>query len=109
MLWCLQMAHSIQQKWPLRDYHGRQSPFERNIYYALVQMGYQAVASYDSADGLHFIDIALLPQKKLPCKIAVEADGGTHFLYEDYRLENAPKYATRYDLLGERKMAVDCR
>ena len=104
MLWCLQMAHSIQQQWPLREPHGKQSPFELNIYYTLVQMGYQAVPSYDSEDGLHFIDIALLPQKKLPCKIAVEADGGSHFLYEDYRLENAPGFATRYGLL-----AIRCR
>ena len=93
----MQLAHSIQQQWPLRELGGTQSPFELKIYYSLVQMGYQAVPSYDSEDGLHFIDIALLPQKQLPCKIAVEADGGTHFLYEDYRLGNAPQPATRYE------------
>lgn len=89
------MTHSVQQQWPLRDDKQTQSPFELNIYYSLVQMGYQPVPSYDSEDGLHFIDIALLPQKKLPCKIAVEADGGTHFLYEDYRLDQAPQFPTR--------------
>lgn len=58
-------------------------------------MGYQAHEHYDSGDGLHEIDIALLPQKGIPVKIAVEADGNKHFLYEDCRLHNAPEPATR--------------
>ena len=90
------MTYSVQQQWPLsRDPVGKQSPFELKIYYTLINMGYEAITSYDSEDGLHFIDIALLPQKKLPCKIAVEADGISHFVYEDYRLQNAPQPATR--------------
>ncbi|KAL3146839.1 hypothetical protein ABBQ38_014813 [Trebouxia sp. C0009 RCD-2024] len=94
----LQTAHSVQQQWPLAtDPAGKQSPFELKIYFTLLNMGYEAITTYDSDDGLHFIDIALLPQKKLPCKIAIEADGISHFLYEDYRLQNAPHPATRQD------------
>lgn len=94
----LQMAHSVQQQWPLTtDPLGKQSPFELKIYSTLLNMGYEAITTFDSDDGLHFIDIALLPQKKLPCKVAIEADGISHFLYEDYRLQNAPHPATRYN------------
>lgn len=71
-------------------------------------MGYEAVPNYDSDDGLRFIDIALLPQKKLPCKIAVEADGVTHFLHEDYRLQNAPQHATRFVLLTQQPWLLNC-
>ena len=85
----------MQREWPLGEDTARQSPFEMRIYYTLLQMGYQANAHYDSGDGLHVIDIALLPQAKVPFKIAVEVDGNTHFLYEDYRLDRAPKVPTR--------------
>ena len=50
---------------------------------------------YDSGDGLHFIDIVLLPQRRIPAKIAVEADGVSHFLFEDYRLQFGPTPAKR--------------
>ena len=58
-------------------------------------MGYQADQQYDCGDGLHEIDIALLPQSGIPVQVAVEVDGETHFLYEDYRLQHSPEPATR--------------
>ena len=73
----------------------KQTPFETEIYFTLLKMGYQALFGHASEDGLHAIDIALLPQGNLPCKVAVEADGGFHFLHEDCRLDNTVQPATR--------------
>ncbi|KAL0050383.1 hypothetical protein WJX82_010131 [Trebouxia sp. C0006] len=50
----------------------------------------QASGCCDSEDGLHPVDIALLPQAKVPCKVAIEADGEFHFLYESYKLDKGP-------------------
>ena len=58
-------------------------------------MGYQAFEHYDSGDGLHEIDIALPAQPRIPIRVAIEADGCHHFLYEDYRLHQSPEPATR--------------
>ena len=58
-------------------------------------MGFEAIGHYDSGDGLHYIDIALVPQKGVPCKIAVEVDGATHFLFEDFRLDRSPEPGKR--------------
>ena len=55
----------------------------------------QVQEHYDTGDGLHIIDIAMLPQQGIPSWIAVEADGSSHFLYEDYRLQFGPATATR--------------
>ena len=58
-------------------------------------MGYHALPSHQSEDGLHDIDMALLPQKNLRHKVAVEADGWSHYLYEDFGMDSAVKPATR--------------
>ncbi|DBA73296.1 TPA: hypothetical protein ACH3X1_011352 [Trebouxia sp. C0004] len=39
----------------------------------------------------------MLPQPKVPCKVAIEADGHTHYLFEDYRLDKGPHPGTRPD------------
>ncbi len=54
----------------------------------------EAIANHSSEDGMHSIDIALLPQAKVPCKVAIEVDGVPHFLYESYKLDKGPT-ATR--------------
>ena len=92
----IQVAHSIQQQWPLHELVTQQSPFEIKVYHTLLQMGYEAHLSHECEDGLHNIDVALPPQRNLPCKVAVEADGYTHFLHEDFRLDNMVQRATRY-------------
>ena len=92
----IQVAHSIQQQWPLRELVIRQTQFEIKVYHTLLQMGYQAHLSHECEDGLHAIDVALLPQRNLPCKVAIEADGPVHFLHEDFRLDNMVQPATRY-------------
>lgn len=62
---------------------------------SLLQMGYQAMEHYDSGDGLHEIDVVLLPQEGIPVKVAIEADGIFHYLYEDLRLLRLPEPAVR--------------
>lgn len=85
-----EVAHHVQLEWPLRRQPAGRSRFEDRIYYMLQQMGYEVIAGHDSEDGLHPIDIALLPQAKVPCKVAIEADGEYHFLYESYKLDKGP-------------------
>ncbi len=55
---------------------------------------YGAIAHHVSEDGMHSIDIALLPQAKVPCKVAIEVDGFPQFLYETCKLDKGP-IATR--------------
>ena len=51
---------------------------------------WQVKEHYDAGNGLHQIDMVLLPQPKIPFRIAVQVDGRSHFLYEDYRLQHGP-------------------
>lgn len=60
---------------------------------------FDAIAHHSSENGLHSIDIALLPQAKLPCKVAIEVDGVSHFLYESYKLDKGP-IPTKYGSAG---------
>ena len=92
----IQVAHSIQQQWPLCELVIKQTPFETNVFKYLLLMGYQALLGHESEDGLHEIDVAPLPPRNLPCKIAIVADGPAHFLHEDYRLDNMVQPAARY-------------
>ena len=92
----VQLTQQIQARWPLLEQRDLKSVFERRIFSHLLIMGYDAVQHYDSCYGLHYIDIALLPSAKVPCKLAIEADGKLHFLYEDVRLGKSPNPAVRY-------------
>ena len=90
-----QVAQTVVQRWPFSAQLSEESRSGIQVYHTLLQMGYQASQSYDSGDGLHEIDIALLPQSGIPVKVAVEVDGLPHFLYEDSRLQHSPEPATR--------------
>ncbi|DBA88400.1 TPA: hypothetical protein ACH3X2_004893 [Trebouxia sp. C0005] len=92
-----EVTRHVQTEWPLHQVETLRSPFEEHVYHTFLQMGYQAISHYDSGDGLHYIDIAMLPQPKVPCKVAIEADGHTHYLFEDYRLDKGPHPGTRPD------------
>ena len=91
------VAQVVVQQWPLsaNPEPSRESRSGIQVYHTLLQMGYQADQQYDCGDGLHEIDIALLPQSGIPVKVAVEVDGLPHFLYEDSRLQHSPEPATR--------------
>ena len=89
------VAQLVEQRWPLSPQLSEESRFGIEVYRTLMQMGYQASQAHDCGDGLHEIDIALLPQIGIPVKVAVEVDGEFHFLYEDCRLQHSPEPATR--------------
>ena len=92
-----QVAQLVVQQWPMsaKPQPSEESRSGIQTYHTLLHMGYQALQSHDSGDGLHEIDIALLPQSGIPVKVAVEVDGEPHFLYEDCRLQHSPEPATR--------------
>ena len=89
------MTRRIQTEGPLIDNEPLKSSFENRVFCHLLLMGYEAIQHFDSGHGLHFIDLVLLPSAKVPCKIAIEADGKPHFLHEDFRLDKSPNPATR--------------
>lgn len=91
-----QMTQLVEQQWPfVPRSNGMESRFGQQVFQTLLYMGYQPIQHHDAGDGLHQIDTALLPQSSLPMKVAVEADGTNHYLYEDCRLQGSPEPATR--------------
>ena len=92
-----QVAQTLEQRWPFspESRSWKESDTGIQVHHTLLQLGYQALLSYECGDGLHKTDIALLPQSGIPVKVAVEVDGESHFLYEDSRLQRSPKPATR--------------
>ncbi|KAL0050056.1 hypothetical protein WJX82_003636 [Trebouxia sp. C0006] len=91
-----QVAHHVQLEWPMPKPSSTRSQNEMYIFNVIQLMGYVAIAHHVSEDGMHSIDIALLPQAKVPCKVAIEVDGFPHFLYETCKLDKGP-IATRPD------------
>ena len=89
------MTRRIQTEGPLIGNESLHSNFENRVFRHLLIMGYEAIQHFDSGHGLHIIDLVLLPSAKVPCKIAIEADGKPHFLHEDCRLDKSPNLATR--------------
>ena len=91
-----QVTRLVEQRWPfMLEGQQTESQFGQEVCHTLLYMGYQTVQHHDAGDGLHRIDTAFLPQSSLPLKVAVEADGENHYLYEDCRLQGSPEPATR--------------
>ncbi|DBA81044.1 TPA: hypothetical protein ACH3X2_007246 [Trebouxia sp. C0005] len=85
-----EVAKDVLLEWPSPELPSIRSPTEAYIFRVIQLMGFDAIAHHSSENGLHSIDIALLPQAKLPCKVAIEVDGVSHFLYESYKLDKGP-------------------
>ena len=91
------LASHVRQQWPLPSHpaESEDSRFGASVSLILQLMGYQALQLYEAGDGLHEVDIALLPQRDIPVKVAIELDGQTHYLYEDCKLQYSPEPARR--------------